>query len=606
MTTLLGTIYSNEADLVEKVKAHIAQGEDINAVTKYGESALRVASRLGRFDVVEALLNAAADRGQLEWSSTMYEVVYGTHDSIRKSVEKNNDLDSVDYWERTPFLMAVQLGDIGKARLLLDLGANRLATGRCGKTPMQYAVQHNNVAMLNWLMEQGFDIESTDEFLETPLIAAASQGMVDCVIFLIQRGADIHKTNDIPQGPIEVAANMEVVRILVSHGADINDISSEMHASLLGVEHDSEPEVSPDDYAAGKSRRFGVKNPEEIDNPFWLSMVRSGASAWKASEKFSDSSVGERLPVWCYQRFGRSTTILDDGRIIEIAGEHEDHYDPDFCIYNDVTEFSADGSIRIFGYPQDRFPPTDFHSATLVDDAILIVGCLGYAAGRQFGRTPVYRLDINTFEIREVKTSGDQPGWIHRHKARLDGPGRLIVYGGKIEQGLKTPALENIDEWALDLTTWVWTRGTDRRWPQWAFKRVDQKPNHLWEIRHTLWTRNANWKKTFQSDMQRLCERLGHEPDLDAVASIYRVDGLTSDVPAKNGEDKILKVSIDGIVIRMKEEPWLVQAVVEGALPEATLKAYQEGVLANLARLEGAAWEITRLGGEEGQTDGHE
>jgi ankyrin repeat protein len=101
MTTLLGSVYGNGADLVEKVKAHIAQGEDINRVTEYGESALRVASNRGRFDVVEVLLNASADRGQLEWSRTMYEVVYGTHDSIRKSVEKNNDLESVDYWKRS-------------------------------------------------------------------------------------------------------------------------------------------------------------------------------------------------------------------------------------------------------------------------------------------------------------------------------------------------------------------------------------------------------------------------------------------------------------------------------------------------------------------------
>lgn len=599
MSTLLSLIYNNEADLVEKVKSHIAQGEDINRVTEYGESALRVASNHGRFDVVEVLLNAAADRGQLKWSSTIYEVVYGTQASIRKSVQENGDLESVDHWKRTPFLMAVQLGDTGKAQLLLDLGANRLATGRCGKTPMQYAVQHNNVAMLNWLVGQGFDIESTDEYLETPLISAASQGMVDCVKFLIERGADIHKANHIPERPIEVAANMEIVRILVNHGADINDISPEMHARLLGVQHDSEPMVSPGDYAAGRSRRFGIGNPEEIDNPFWLSMVRSGASGWQASRKFADSSDRDGFPVWCYQRFGRSTTLLDDGRIIEIAGEHEDHYDPDFCIYNDVTEFSPDGAIRMFGYPEHVFRPTDFHTATLVGNAILIVGCLGYPESRRFGRTPVYRLNITNFEIQEIETSGDHPGWIHRHKARLDGQSRLIVSGGEIEQSLKAPPLENIDDWALDLRTWVWTRSTDRRWPQWTFARLDRKQNHLWQIRQALWTRNVNWKDEFQNDMRRLSDSLGHEPDLDAVQAIYRVDGVTSDAPLKKGEDKILKVYVDGVAIRMKEDHWLVQVMVEGELPEARLNAFKEGVLANLARLEGVAWGVDTLMGEE-------
>lgn len=599
MTTLISLIYNNGADLIEEVESRIAQGVDVNRVTEYGESALRVASNQGRFDVVQVLLAAGANSSQLGWSRTIYEVVYGTSKSIERSVQENDDLESTDYWERTPFLFAVQLGDIAKAQFLLDLGANRLATGRCGKTPMQYAVQHNNVPMLRWLVNQGFDIESTDEFLETPLIAAASQGMVDSVDFLIQCGADIHRANGIPERPIEVASNMEVVRLLVEHGADINDISKEMRAKLIGVLHDSEPQASADAYMAGKNRRFGTQNPEQIDNPFWLAMVRSGASAWRARQTFADMNVGEHLPVWCHQRFGRSTTILDDGRIIEIAGEHEDSYDPDFCIYNDVTEFKADGSIRIFGYPEHVFRPTDFHTATLIDNFILIIGCLGYPEDRQFGHTPVYRLNLKSFEIEEVETSGDQPGWIHRHKAKLDGKGSILISGGQIEYGGKTPSRENIDEWALDLTTWIWTRRTDHCWPQWTFARVDGKQNHLWQIRHALWERNANWKENFREDMHRLSEALGHEPDLDAVGSIYRVDGLTSDSPTKNAENRMLKVHVDGVAIRMTEGHWSIHAMVEGALPEAKIRAFQEGVLANLARLEGVAWKIDLIGDDD-------
>lgn len=598
MKNLIGVIYENGSDLVQEVKSCIALGEDVNRVTEYGESALRVASRNGRFDAIEVLFGAGADRGQLRWSRTIHEVVYGTAISVKQSVLENGDLESIDHWQRTPFLFAIQMGDTEKAQLLLDLGANRLAVGRCGKTPMQYAVQNNSIPTLRWLLDHGFDIESTDEYLETPLLAAAEKGNVECVEFLIQCGADIHKANHIPEPPIAVAANLDIVRILVSHGADINDINAEMHASLLGVAHDAEPLVSRDDYFAGKNRRFGIQNPEQIDNPFWLAMVRAGCSAWHASTQFADASAGGRLPVWCYQRFGRSTTILDDGRIIEIAGEHEDHYDPDFCIYNDVTEFKPDGSIRIFGYPEHVFRPTDFHTATLVDGYILIIGCLGYPESRQFGRTPVYRLNTATFEIQEVETSGDHPGWIHRHKARLDGASRVVVSGGHIERGLKTPFQENIDEWVLDLATWVWTRTTDRAWQQWTFVRADNKPNHLWQIRQALWTRNANWKSDFRKDMQRLSESLGHEPDLDAVGSIYHVDGLTSNGPTKKTGGQIQRVYVDGVVIRMEEDSWRIHVIAEGELPDVKLKAFQQGVLANLARLEGVVWEVDLMGRE--------
>jgi hypothetical protein len=37
-------------------------------------------------------------------------------------------------------------------------------------------------------------------------------------------------------------------------------------------------------------------------------------------------------PAWCAARFRQSRTTLADGRVIRIAGEHEDYYDADFFI----------------------------------------------------------------------------------------------------------------------------------------------------------------------------------------------------------------------------------------------------------------------------------
>jgi hypothetical protein len=102
-------------------------------------------------------------------------------------------------------------------------------------------------------------------------------------------------------------------------------------------------------------------------------------------------------------RFGRGP----DGRVVYIAGEHEDYYDPDFYIYNDVVVIDRDGSIAINGYSRDVFPPTDFHSGTLVGGAIFIIGSLGYQHQRVVGSTPVFRLDIDTMIIGPVATTGE-------------------------------------------------------------------------------------------------------------------------------------------------------------------------------------------------------
>ena len=103
-------------------------------------------------------------------------------------------------------------------------------------------------------------------------------------------------------------------------------------------------------------------------------MVCSGGNAYVARQKFNDEELGQA--VWCYDRHGHSLTKLPDGRFIGIAGEHEDYYDPDFFIYNDVFIHDGAGRVEIYRYPQDIFPATDFHTATLVGDQIIIIGSL--------------------------------------------------------------------------------------------------------------------------------------------------------------------------------------------------------------------------------------
>lgn len=90
------------------------------------------------------------------------------------------------------------------------------------------------------------------------------------------------------------------------------------------------------------------------------------------------------------------------------------------------------GPFQIIGYPKNVFPPTDFHSATYRNGFIYVVGGLGYSGSGQFGTTPIYRSNCQTWKIESVASSGDNPGWIYDHKARLDDSGQLVISGGKI------------------------------------------------------------------------------------------------------------------------------------------------------------------------------
>ena len=198
--------------------------------------------------------------------------------------------------------------------------------------------------------------------------------------------------------------------------------------------NNTEPDISPDEFNVSpelflkwRSPRFGINNPTCHNNAVWEWLIRSKISAYQASEKLNGPSSFKNGPTWCFDRFGQSSTSTPDGRIIYIGGEHEDYYDPDFCIYNDVIVLNPDDTTDIFGYPQDVFPPTDFHTATLVGEEIIIIGNLGYSDNRLLNETQVCLLNIKTFEIKKISASGNPPGWIHDHTAVLANDKKSII-----------------------------------------------------------------------------------------------------------------------------------------------------------------------------------
>jgi len=225
------------------------------------------------------------------------------------------------------------------------------------------------------------------------------------------------------------------------------------------------------DYNELARPRYGKTNPEKIDNPMWLAAISSGETAYEIRVQNDDTASGEGVgsalssyreqtdgPVWTWQRFGRTTTRLPDGRLIHVGGEHEDWYDLDFCIYNDVVVEHPDGRCEIFGYPMDLFPPTDFHTATLVGETIWIVGNIGYRDLRRWGETQIFALHTRSLVMERV-SSIDCPSWLHRHWAELISEREIVVGGGSLieltGEGNELTR-DNRACFVLDLATMAW------------------------------------------------------------------------------------------------------------------------------------------------------
>lgn len=452
----------SDAELTAIIRLLAAHQARLDGQPHWHASALNLLSSELRFQGVQALLEVGSPEHFLAWTPLCREVALGTLDSIRACLHRHpDDLETQDGWSRTPYTLAVALGRLDVAKMLLDAGANGNATDHVGRLPLFHAVKAGRWDTVRWLLDRGTDVDATDRGGSTALRDAVDADDHTMAALLLAAGADPNHPQ-VGFSCLGSAVSRDMAALLLAAGADPAELRHEQQCLFLSATvSPAEPHlaaVTRGEFERHHTRAFGGQNPQPMQFPFWLAMVRSGLTAYHASKHFGALSRPQSGPVWCANRHGQSLTLIADGRAVQIGGEHEDHYDPDFCIYNDVFVHHPDGRLEIYGYPQTVFPPTDFHTATLVGERIIVIGGLGYAEQRRHDRTQVFALSLNDWRMARLTIEGPGPGWIFKHRATLDEQGNIVIQGGHVltmAGGEETQTL-NDRTWVLDLAVLRW------------------------------------------------------------------------------------------------------------------------------------------------------
>jgi hypothetical protein len=356
-------------------------------------------------------------------------------------------------------------------------------------------------------------------------------------------------------------------------------------------------EVTRELFLQWRAARRGAAHPERMTNPVWAWLARvPRVNAYQVRRHFGIDAQPQGAG-WTHQRFGQSRTELPDGRVVAIAGEHEDSYDPDFFIYNDVIVTSADGAIELYGYPTEVFAPTDFHSATHVGEQIVVIGNLGYARKRK-RTTPIVALETAAFTIAPVEARGDDPGWLSDHTAELSSDGRRItVRGGRreIDVGGEPRLRENPDAYTFELDERVWTRDTALPWSIWELEVARGHASQLYLIGWLAGYagKDGEWERA-QSARHR--EQLGRLPDLAAYAARFEPPCAHERLAAADGEYDTTRIVVDGVVVRYVERS-IVRIIIEGALAPDRIAAIVEDARRKLEIVEARPYVATCLDG---------
>ena len=223
------------------VKLFLQSGMNPNASNKDGESALGVAARFGRGEVVQALLAQGADLNSrdhkygatpLIWAS-----VNGFTGIVKSLLEKGADANTPDSKNgMTPLMSAAAGGKAEVIKVLLDKGAAINATDQDNRTPLMWAANYGHLGAIKVLLEKGADLKVVDKKGGiTALGITALNGKTGAAKLLVEKGAEVNFANKQGMTPLMLAAKnnrLDTVKLLLEHGAQVNAKDKEGKTAL--------------------------------------------------------------------------------------------------------------------------------------------------------------------------------------------------------------------------------------------------------------------------------------------------------------------------------------------------------------------------------------
>jgi ankyrin repeat protein len=227
ISPLLMAILNNHLDVAELL---IESGADVNVDDYWGRTPLWAAVEYRNLDMNNRAVDSPTDNGVDREPFLDFITLLLDHDADVNAQTREvwpariwlyslNDVSWVDFTGQTPFLRAALSGDATIMRLLLEYGADPNLATLAGTTPLMAA------AGVNWVVAQTYTV--------------STEALINAIQMCLDLGAQVNATNSMGLSALLGAANRasnDIIRLLVSNGADLDVVDREGRTALRWAE----------------------------------------------------------------------------------------------------------------------------------------------------------------------------------------------------------------------------------------------------------------------------------------------------------------------------------------------------------------------------------
>ncbi|CAJ1077855.1 ankyrin repeat and SOCS box protein 2 isoform X1 [Xyrichtys novacula] len=229
-TALQEAVCRNNVEICEML---LKAGAKLSVANTYGITPLFTAAQSGQVATLRFLLKHGADINcqAPDGATALYEAAKNGHEEIVQFLlSQNADANKSGKRGFLPLHIAAQRGSESIVRMLIK-ATSKARVRRAGISPLHLAAERNRDEVLEILIEDGFDVNAQlseermrlyEDRRSTALYFAVINNNIDAVEMLLEAGASPNLDVFRPQ---MVAARMgciEILTLLVEHGADVN------------------------------------------------------------------------------------------------------------------------------------------------------------------------------------------------------------------------------------------------------------------------------------------------------------------------------------------------------------------------------------------------